>query len=551
MAKNGWNEPTLIQQSALPLALQGKDILVQARTGTGKTACYVLPVLQSCLMGEGTKSGHVRAVVLVPTKELARQVKVNFEELAHYCGDQIRVVELSASVETVKEQRALLRDRPAIVVATPARIAARLADRSLNVSKCNALVVDEADLVLGYGYAGDVSAIIKSMPSSRQTFLMSATLGDEVRRLQKEALNRPALLTLQDDEGEAQGENNGENGGDAKLRQLSVRSPSVDDKYLMCFVMFKLRLIQGKTLVFVNNIGVGFKLQLFLKAFYIKAAVLNSELPENSRNYIVEEFDKGSYDVLIASDEGSLFKTDAAAAAAAALEDKSAQTGRKREREAERREYGVARGVDFQNVSNVINFDFPTTPEAYVHRIGRTARAGAHGKAVSFVCTNSEQMVLEEAVRLQSNDAVIVTPFTFKLGSVEGFRYRVEDILGNITRAQVKEARVSQIKAEVMRSQKLKEHFQEHPQDLEALTAPTHTNKRRAARSELRKIPDYLRPSASDSNSIKRALGGVKTKKGRARVTKAKGKFKKQSRKGNDPLKSLRMAGPGGGPGKN
>jgi ATP-dependent RNA helicase DDX56/DBP9 len=154
-------------------------------------------VLQNVLVsGAGSAASQVLAIVLIPTKELSRQVKMDVESLCRYCGDEVTVVELSAAAETVKEQKALLRDRPTIVIATPARIAARIADKSLDVKHCTSLVVDEADLVLGYGYSEDVSAIVRAMPTSRQTFLMSATLGREVEKLRKEMLNRPAVLTL-------------------------------------------------------------------------------------------------------------------------------------------------------------------------------------------------------------------------------------------------------------------------------------------------------------------------------------------------------------------
>lgn len=160
--KLGWKKPTLVQQAAIPLALAGKDLLVHAKTGTGKTACYALPVIQSVLVQKKNADfrPHVTAVVLVPTKELSRQVKGNFEELCKYC-DNVTVVELAAAAESAKEQKALLRDLPDIVIATPARIAARLADGSLAAATCSVLVVDEADLVLGYGYAGDVTSILQ------------------------------------------------------------------------------------------------------------------------------------------------------------------------------------------------------------------------------------------------------------------------------------------------------------------------------------------------------------------------------------------------------
>ena len=549
VSKLGWKSPTLVQQAAIPLALQGKDLLVHAKTGTGKTACYALPVIQSVLVKKRAPGyrQHVSALVLVPTKELSRQVKGNLEELCRYCDDLVSVAELAAAAETTKEQKALLRDLPDIVVATPARIAARLADRSLDASQCSVLVVDEADLVLGYGYADDVASVLKQVPAARQTFLMSATLGAEVQRLQKQALNRPALLKLE--------EGDEEEGGDAQLRQLSLRADRPQDRFLICYVMLKLRLVLGKTIFFVNSVDQGFRLQLFLNAFFIPSLMLNSELPENSRNYILQEFNRGKCSLLIATDESHLLSEEPRPQRKEAAEeeeeqddveeDEEGQGGKKRRREAkgaaaaaapelEQVEYGVSRGFDFKHVANVINFDFPATPEAYVHRIGRTARAGARGNAISFVSSDCEAAVLAEAAALQDRGgAVQIKPFSFKMSAVEGFRYRVEDVLNQITREQIKEARANELKQEILRSAALKQHFQEHPRDLEVLAGGSGRPKRNKM-AELKHVPDYLRPTAQDNAQIKQAMNTAKIEKRKKRP------FKTGKKKKNDPLRTLR-----------
>jgi ATP-dependent RNA helicase DDX56/DBP9 len=299
--------------------------------------------------------------------------------------------------------------------------------------------------------------------------------------------------------------------------------------------MLKLRLIQGKTLIFVNSVNQGFKLHLFLQALFIPSAVLNSELPENSRNFVLEEFDQGKYNVLIASDESHLFQNEVLEAIPDAI------TG-KRQKSLEQREYGVSRGFDFKNVANVLNFDFPEAPEAYVHRIGRTARAGARGKALSFICSSQEEMVLEMAAELQKKDGTKIAPFGFKMQAVEGLSYRVEDVLSSITKNQVKEARAGQVKAEILRSSALKNHFEDHPRDLEALSASQNGTKRRKL-PELKKIPDYLRPTAQDSVQIKRALGGNAGALGKDQKKKKSGWNKKKKKKANDPLKSFKVRG--------
>ena len=216
--------------------------------------------------------------------------------------------------------------------------------------------------------------LLQALPSSRQTFLMSATLSTDVKRLQKEALNRPALLKLEegDDDDEEK---------DTRLRQLSLRAP-LQDRFLICYVMLKLRLIQGKTIVFVNSVDQGFKLQLFLSAFFIPSLVLNSELPENSRNYILGEFDAGKCNLLIATDESHILRraeeqlqeqeeqdpdVDEEEEVEQKKSDKSKKQKSKRAAAGaalDVAEFGVARGFDFKAVANVINFDFPVSADA-------------------------------------------------------------------------------------------------------------------------------------------------------------------------------------------
>lgn len=506
----------------------------QAKTGTGKTGAYAVPVIQGILASKksGSKS-YVAAIVLVPTKELSKQVKENVEDLCKYCNEHVKVVELSALAESVKEQKALLRDRPDIVVATPARIAARIADKSLDPSQVKTLVIDEADLVLGYGYTDDVESVLSALPASRQTFLMSATLGDDVQKLQSLALNRPALVKIEEEEDEKE---------DALLHQLSLRADSESDKFLIVYVMLKLQLIQGKSLVFVNSIRQGFKLKLLLQAFFVPSVILNSELPENSRAHILEQFNGNEFSLLIATDEAHLLgktasETEAGGAAPPVVE------GETKKRRKQDSEYGVARGVDFKHVRNVINFDFPTSAEAYIHRIGRTARAGARGNAISFVCNEEEHAVLDSASAKLLKDGTIIKPFAFKMGAVEAFRYRVEDVLSTLSKTRLKDAQSLELKQEIVRSQALKSHWEEHPKDLQVLLHDVNQT-HRLKNPELKHIPDYLMPTAHDSAQIKKALGRAASsstmkKKNVALKKKRKGK---SSFRADDPLQTLSTA---------
>lgn len=230
-------------------------------------------------------------------------------------------------------------------------------------------------------------------------------------------------------------------------------------------------------MIFVNSIARCYKLKLFLERFGIKSGVLNSELPQNSRMHIIAEFNRDVFKYLIASDEKDL-----------SLNRKKAKQNR------EQQDYGVSRGVDFQNVKTgtarcrclllmlpaiglvltcvvplaVINFDFPKSVKSYVHRIGRTARGGAEGDAISFV-TGYQTERLEEVKQKMLEDGREVRPYAINAQALAGFEYRVEGVLRSVTGTCIREARLSELKQEIFNSKKLQAHFEENPRDLALL----------------------------------------------------------------------------------
>lgn len=347
------------------------------------------------------------------------------------------------------------------------------------------------------------------------------------------------------------------------------------------YVIFKLKLIKGKCIIFVADIDRCYRLKLFLEQFGMKSCILNSELPVNSRIHVVEEFNKNVYDVIIASDEHEVLgsdapkakqaDTDAAAGAEgseAVVEEPAQPLKKKRKAPKKDKEYGVSRGIDFKNVALVLNFDLPTSSKSYTHRIGRTARAGQTGMAMSFVipkeqyrkhkptsiesCKNDEE-ILRKVMRSQEKKGKEVKDYAFDMSQVEAFRYRMGDALRAVTRVAVREARTRELRQELIKSEKLKRHFEENPGDLKHLR---HDGELRPARvqNHMKHVPEYLLPGGGSGGTIAGGngldggfIGLRKTSENRIRKARAANKAKGKGGKGNkgrrDPLKSFKTRG--------
>ena len=367
----------------------------------------------------------------------------------------------------------------------------------------------------------------------------------------------------------------------------------------MIYVIFKLKLIKGKCIVFVADIDRCYRLKLFLEQFGTRSCVLNSELPINSRTHVVEEFNKNVYDIIIATDDteilgeeapsqrstseksngGSALEEQVSEPSKAAVENVKAvkvqaggdkgpdinEPARKKCKQAKKdKEYGISRGIDFQDVSCVLNFDLPTTSRSYTHRIGRTARAGKTGMALSFVVptelyrkhkpTSSptakhDEAVLAKIIKNQAKKENEVKPYEFDMKQVDVFRYRMSDALRAVTRTAVREARTREIRQELLKSEKLKRHFEENPDDLRHLR---HDVELRAARVQphLKHVPDYLLPANKSRGITKGDAGFVGLERvaenriRKARMNKKmKGKGKPAAGKKQDPLKTFNARG--------
>lgn len=571
ITKQEFSQPTPVQSKAIPLALEGRDILARAKTGSGKTAAYALPLLHKILKSKASGSASATrktgGLILVPTRELAAQVTKAVIGFSAFCGGLIKTENVTRK-EDEKVLRARLADAPDVVVATPGRANALVEAGVLDLEGLLGLVVDEADLVLSYGHDEDLKTLANVVPKGVQTVLMSATLRTEVEELKALFCQDPVLLELDDTEKE-----------DRNLKQYVVKCGE-DEKFLLIYAIFMLKLIKGKVIVFVHDIDRCYRLKMFLEQFGIRSCVLNSELPANSRIHVVEEFNRNVYDIIIASDENEVIgsedkkqkrkskvteetnddkKDEAEEESQPAEELGDSQPKKKRRRNERDAEYGISRGIDFQNVSCVLNFDMPQSSKSYTHRIGRTARAGKTGMALSFCipkalyrkhkptsipsCADDEE-ILAKIDKSQTKRGQTIEPYDFDMKRLDGFRYRMTDALRSVTRIAVREARSREIRQELLKSEKLKRHFEENPEDLAALRHDGETHQVRV-QQHLKHVPEYLLPGGAKSVMNGDVgfgkLGENKIRAARKRnMSKGRTSGKKGAKKGKgDPLKAM------------
>ncbi|XP_059061494.1 probable ATP-dependent RNA helicase DDX56 [Achroia grisella] len=527
-----WSEPTLIQETAIPLLLEGKDVLMRARTGSGKTAAFSVPVIQKILNLKNTSRHQaVHALILSPSKELCGQIASVIGDLTLKCAREVRCVDISASGDT-QTQKLLLLDKPDIVVATPSRALVHLKANNMRLKDDLAmLVVDEADLIFSFGYEDEIKELLSHLPKIYQAVLASATLSDDVLSLKKIVLRNPVTLKLEEPE----------LAPSSQLQHYHLFAEE-DDKAAILYALLKLNLVRGKSIIFVRTVDRCYKLKLYLEQFKIASCVLNSELPAAVRCLSVDQFNRGRYQIIIASDEKALEKPDGGILPIEERTKKKKQASKRRKD----KESGVSRGIDFQHVANVINFDFPLDVNSYVHRAGRTARGNNQGSVLSFVSIREKPLMdaVEAHLSKGFNSQKVLQKYEFALEEVEGFRYRSRDAWRAVTRIAVREARLKEIKQELLNCKKLQGYFEENPSDLAALRRDKalHTVK---LQPHLAHIPEYLLPAAlrseepADADQEAEPAPPAKKKKHNKNYENAK-RLKYQARR-NDPLRSLNV----------
>ena len=567
LTKEGLSKPTSIQHKAIKAALEGFDVLARAKTGTGKTAAYLLPLLQSILSSKATvTSSKTSGLILVPTRELASQVYKAIQRFTTFCSRDVQVINLAQN-STEEAQKAQLASSPNVVVATPARARQHGESKSLDFDALKWLVVDEADLVMSYGYEEDFRALVAMLPTSGvQAFLASATLTTEVDELKALFCQNPVIIDLQDEERDEK----------ATVSQYAVKCGE-DEKFLLLVAIFKLKLVHGKCIVFVGDVDRCYRVKMVMDQFGVRSCVLNSELPVNSRIHVVEEFNKNVYDIIVATDEsgvannqgnaevGALEAAESSNRDKSILEptlqhsmnaDKSKAPKRARKGQCDPN-YGVSRGIDFQAVACVLNFDLPTTAKSYTHRIGRTGRLGRSGIALSFVVpadqyrkhkmltfptTKNDERVLEAIQTAQDKRGYKVEDYKFDIPKLQGLWYRVSSALKIVTPGAVRQARLKELREELLKSEKLKRHLEENPDDLKWLR---HDQESKAAKAQphLKSLPDYLVPGSNASNKGLEDVGYVGSgRQSENRIRKAR-KFNRMRRNPKEkanPLKSFR-----------
>jgi len=343
--EEGYTEPTPVQAQAIPLVLQGRDLLAAAQTGTGKTAAFALPILQG-LKPQANSSFSparhpVRALVLTPTRELAVQV----EEATRTYGrhvPQLRTAAIYGGVP-IDPQTAALRGGVEILVATPGRLLDHVGQRNVALGQVEVLVLDEADRMLDMGFLPDIRRIIELLPVRRQNLLFSATFSDDIRRLSGSILRDPATVEVAPRNTTAEG-----------VRQIVYPVDRDRKEQLLAHLIRKQDLRQ--VLVFTRTKIAARRLATWLERDGIAAEAIHSDRTQPERTRALEAFKGGDVRVLVATDVAS-------------------------------------RGLDIEDLPHVVNFELPFVAEDYIHRIGRTARAGAEGDAISLVCIDEVDLL--------------------------------------------------------------------------------------------------------------------------------------------------------------
>ncbi len=342
IAALGYEEPTPIQREAIPPLLAGRDLLAEAPTGTGKTAAFALPTLQRIPIGKAGE-GSTSALVLVPTRELAMQVAEALHKYGRELGARILPV---YGGQPIGQQLRGLRRGVDIVVATPGRAVDHLKRGSLRFDGVQVVILDEADEMLDMGFAEDLETILAATPDDRQTALFSATISPTITRIAKRHLDDPARIKVHAEK--LAGD------GTARVRQVAYVVRRNDKLAALCRILDVED--PASTLVFARTRGEVDDLAEALSARGHDAGALHGGLTQEGRDRMMGRFRDGSLDVLVATDV-------------------------------------AARGLDIEHVSHVVNYDVPSNPDAYVHRIGRTGRAGREGVAITLVEPREHRML--------------------------------------------------------------------------------------------------------------------------------------------------------------
>lgn len=351
--------PTPIQEQAIPPVMSGRDVMGLAQTGTGKTAVFALPILHRLMQG---RRGQVRALIIAPTRELAEQINEAINTLGRQTG--IRSVSIYGGVG-INPQMQKLKKGAEIVVACPGRLLDHIGRRTINLSGLEVLVVDEADQMFDMGFMPSIRQILKHIPRKRQTLLFSATMPDEIKKLARELLHDPVTVQA----------------GKTAPPVLVSHALYPVEQHLKTAMLLELlhRTDTESVLVFARTKHRAKRLGEQLSKAGFRTASLQGNLSQNKRQAAMEGFRDGTYQILVATDI-------------------------------------AARGIDVDRISHVINYDISDTPEAYIHRIGRTGRAERSGDAFTLVTR-------DDTATVRAIERILGSPL--RRNTIDGFNYSI------------------------------------------------------------------------------------------------------------------------------
>ncbi|MXN90423.1 DEAD/DEAH box helicase [Flavobacterium sp. Sd200] len=344
----GYENPTPIQEQAIPIIIDGSDLVGCAQTGTGKTAAFALPLIHNLhrIVGANTKTKRIRALIITPTRELALQIGESFDTYGKYTN--IRQLTIFGGVNQVS-QTDQLRKGVDVLIATPGRLLDLHKQGFVNLDHLHTLVLDEADQMLDMGFINDVKKIIKLTPDNRQTLLFSATMPTAIRELADTFLTNPKYVSVAPVSSTAE-----------KVKQQVYFVDKADKRKLLYHLIRNQNL--NNVLVFTRTKHGADNVVKALKKHGVESGAIHGDKSQSSRVRVLESFKNKEIPVLVATDI-------------------------------------AARGIDIESLPYVINFDLPNIPETYVHRIGRTGRAGNSGLAISF-CGKDEKTYLKDIEKL-------------------------------------------------------------------------------------------------------------------------------------------------------
>ncbi len=337
-------KPTEIQEKSIPKILEGEDVIGLSQTGTGKTLAFVLPILQKI----DKDNDCVQALILCPTRELVQQIRQEIKEYSMHLK-HIRSVAVYGGAD-IKQQIFSLKRRPNIVIGTPGRVLDHIKRHTLKLQNVQTLVLDEADEMFNMGFRKDIITIISKTPESRQTLLFSATMNDEVTSISADYMKNPQTIKV-----------GKQNTTLDAITQTYFLVPKDKKKKALHSLLRELE--RGRTLIFCNTKNMVGMVQSYLEKMGYRPAVLHGDMPQSQRTRVMNEYKSGKVEILITTDV-------------------------------------AARGIDVNDILHVVNFDLPQNLENYIHRIGRTGRAGKDGFAWTILNSDDQQQKLKQIEKM-------------------------------------------------------------------------------------------------------------------------------------------------------